>query len=185
LHLTLLRWWRRWLHLTLLRWRRWRLHLTLLRWWWGRLHLTLLWRWRRWLHLTLLWRWGWLHLTLLRRRRRWLHLPLLWRRARSLWRFFLLFLFRLGCLGDHERTIEWRGVCWTKRHSPQDQADQQPLFCVGHTLTMLLRCKKETSADESVPTGAGMCEQTERACLYQELRSLMKFFAGRGTANMH
>ena len=91
LHLTLLL---RWLHLTLfalLRWRR--LHLTRLtlpRWRGRRLHLTLL---------TLLWRW-----------RRWLHLTLLWR-ARSLWRLFLLFLFRLRRLGDHKYAIESRGVC--------------------------------------------------------------------------
>jgi hypothetical protein len=127
-------------------WRR--LHLTLLWWWWRWwLHLTLLRGWRR-LHLTLLRRWA---LTLLRRRRRWLHLPLLWWRARSLWRLFLLFLFRLGCLGDHEHTIEWRGVCWTKRHSPQDQADQQPLFCVGHSLAMLLRCKKGDLSGRKCP----------------------------------
>ena len=104
-------------------------------------------------YLTLLW--WWLHLTLLRWRR-WLHLTLLWR-LRPLRRLFLLFLFRLWCLGDHKHTSEWRGECWTKRHSPQDQADEQPLFRVGHPPTILSRCKtKETSADESVPTGARM-----------------------------
>ena len=87
------------------------------RWWW-RLHLallTLLRRWRRWLHLTLLallrrWRWR-LHLALLTLLWRWrLHLTLLWR-ARPLWRLFLLFLFCLRRLGDHEHAIEWRCVC--------------------------------------------------------------------------
>ena len=61
-------------------------------------------------YLTLLW--WWLHLTLLRWRR-WLHLTLLWR-LRPLRRLFLLFLFRLWCLGDHKHTSEWRGECWTK-----------------------------------------------------------------------
>jgi len=77
--------------LLLLRW----LHLTLL----TLLLLLLL----RWLHLTLL---TLLLLLLLR----WLHLTLLWR-ARPLWRLFLLFLFCLGRLGDHQHAIDRRGVC--------------------------------------------------------------------------
>jgi len=74
------------------------------------LHLTLalLWRWRR-LHLMLLWRRRFT-LALLWWRRWGLHFTLLWR-ARPLWRLFLLFLFCLGRLGDHEHAIEWRGVC--------------------------------------------------------------------------
>jgi hypothetical protein len=55
-------------------------------------------------------RW-WLHLALLRRWWRWLNLTLLRRRRRLLWRLFLLFLFCLGRLSDHEYAIKWSGVC--------------------------------------------------------------------------